>query len=83
MNNGWTPCSDRMPEDVFKPEGKCKRIKVIVCNIRNGKRSIRTLVRQFEGHWEWSQNVWDEHVTHWRPLPEMPDPPEHIKMEDQ
>ena len=87
MSDRWIPVTERMPEDDYTPGDKRVQIKVLVCNIHNGQKSVRTLVRQVcsyrELRWEWSKNVLDSEITHWMPLPELPDSPEPIKMEDQ
>lgn len=85
MNDRWIPVTERMPEDDYTPGDKRVQIKVLVCNIHNGQKSVRTLVRQFSRwlcrvggvrewrwRWEWSKNVRDNEITHWMPLPELP-----------
>lgn len=93
MSDRWIPVSEQLPEDV---ERNRLQIKVLVCNVNNGSRSIRTLSRQFvqrlerinDGtrerayRWEWSHGVSDMEITHWMLLPELPDLPKSIKMED-
>lgn len=87
MSDRWIPVTERMPEDDYTPGDKRVQIKVLVCNVHHGQKSVRTLVRQVcslrELRWEWSKNVFDSEITHWMPLPELPDSPEPIKMEDQ
>jgi hypothetical protein len=85
MNDRWIPVTERMPEDDYTPGNKRVQIKVLVCNIHNGQKSIRTLsrmfsrwlcrvggVREWRWRWEWSKNVRDNEITHWMPLPELP-----------
>ena len=82
----WIPVTERLPEDDYLPLDKAVQIKVLVCNINTGKRSIRTLSRQrvqvltkeneelrWIWRWEWSKNVRDADITHWSPLPELPE----------
>ena len=82
----WIPVTERLPEDDYLPLDKAVQIKVLVCNINTGKRSIRTLSRQrvqsrtrengecrWIWRWEWSKNVRDADITHWMPLPELPE----------
>lgn len=97
MSDRWIPVTERMPEDDYTPGDKRVQIKVLVCNVHHGQKSVRTLSRQFARHmmrmndgkrewvprWEWSKRVFDSEITHWMPLPELPDSPEPIKMEDQ
>ena len=81
----WIPVTERLPEDDYVPGDKTIRIKVIVCNVNNGPRSIRTLtrcwdrwlsidgnVREWKWRWTWSKNVRDNEITHWMPLFELP-----------
>lgn len=81
----WIPVTERMPEDDYVPGDKTVQIKVIVCNVNNGSRSIRTLtrcwdrwlsidgnVREWKWRWTWSKNVRDNEITHWMPLFELP-----------
>lgn len=82
----WVPVTERMPEDDYVPGDKTVQIKVIVCNVNNGSRSIRTLtrcwdrwlsrdgnVREWKWKWTWSKNVRDNEITHWMPLFELPE----------
>lgn len=77
----WIPVTERLPEDDYVPGDKTVQIKVIVCNVNNGSRSIRTLtrcwdrwlsidgnVREWKWRWTWSKNVRDNEITHWMPL---------------
>lgn len=86
----WIPVTERMPEDDYLPLDKAVQIKVLVCNINTGKRSIRTLSRQrvqvltkengelrWIWRWEWSKNVRDADITHWSPPPELPEVNDH------
>lgn len=81
----WIPVTERMPEDDYVPGDKTVQIKVIVCNVNNGSKSIRTLtrcwdrwlsrdgnVREWKWRWTWSKNVRDNEITHWMPLFELP-----------
>jgi hypothetical protein len=75
-----------MPEDDYTPGDNRLQIKVLACNVHNGQRSVRTLVRQYSTYWwrmkdgshevrsrwEWSRNVRDNEITHWKSLPELP-----------
>lgn len=95
MIDRWIPVTERMPEDDYTPGDKRVQIKVLVCNIHNGQKSVRTLVRQYSSccwrlvdgkrevrlRWEWSKNVHDSEITHWMPLPKLPDSPECVKMD--
>ncbi len=82
----WIPVTERMPEDDYTPGDKEIQIKVLVCNINSGRRSVRSLSRQWVGcpvwengkrvwkrRWEWSRNVRDKDITHWMPLLELPE----------
>lgn len=82
----WIPVTEQMPEDSYTPSEKAMQIKVLVCNINNGSRSIRTLTRQWdqwlskdgdcwkrEWKWKWSKHVRDGDITHWMPLSELPE----------
>lgn len=86
----WIPVTERMPEDDYVPGDKTVQIKVIVCNVNNGSRSIRTLtrcwdrwlsrdgnVRKWEWRWTWSKNVRENEITHWMPLFELPEVNDH------
>lgn len=93
MSDRWIPVSEQLPEDI---DHNKLRIKVLVCNVNNDSRSIRTISRQFVQYierrkngtyewtcrWEWSRGVRDNEITHWMPLPELPDLPKSVKMED-
>lgn len=81
----WIPVTERLPEDDYVPGDKTVQIKVIVCNVNNGSRSIRTLTRcwdrwlsrdgnvlEWKWRWTWSKNVRDNEITHWMPLFEFP-----------
>lgn len=82
----WIPVTEQMPEDSYTPGDKVMQIKVLVCNINNGSKSIRTLTRQRDlwwaivdgvgkqkWGWRWSRGVLDKEITHWMPLPELPE----------
>lgn len=86
----WIPVTERMPEDDYVPGDKTVQIKVIVCNVNNGSRSIRTLTRcwdrwlsrdgnvcEWKWRWTWSKNVRDNEITHWMPLFELPEVNDH------
>ena len=82
----WIPVTERVPEDDYVPGGKTFQIKVMVCNVNNGSRSIRTLtrcwdrwlsidgnVREWKWRWAWSKNVRDNEITHWMPISMLPE----------
>lgn len=65
----WISVEERLPE-----EGE----KVIVCGLKNGIQvgAFRGLIGPMRNcKWWWKKNTVLE-VTHWMPLPSMPEPPE-------
>lgn len=71
----WIKCSEKMPEDLPENSGKNKIKVLVVLKGKNG-RTIRTQTRFIRaGQWCWSFSA--SEVTHWMPLPELPE--EEIK----
>lgn len=77
----WISVNDKLPEDLLENKGK----KIIPCLVslkscyKKGKSNIEKRQRQqkydydgkFNG-WEWSRSG-KERITHWMPLPKLPD----------
>ena len=64
--NRWIPCSERLPESNI----------YVLCAMRTGEFCI---MEYDEEDQEWYEEIHDyrKHcVTHWMPLPEIPEPPE-------
>lgn len=60
-NNGWIPCSERMPEDEqVVLTCKCKSISILRYSTKTNHWY------ELSGNWWWSANM----VTAWQPLPE-------------
>ncbi len=59
-NNGWIPCSERMPEDEqVVLTCKCKSISILRYSTKTNHWY------ELSGNWWWSANM----VTAWQPLP--------------
>ena len=59
-NNGWIPCSERMPEDEqVALTCKCKSISILRYSTKTNHWY------ELSGNWWWSANM----VTAWQPLP--------------
>lgn len=62
QNNGWISVKDRLPED--------DTMQLVVAKAKNGNRSINRAWHDRQG-WHGSGSM--AGVTHWRPLPELPE----------
>ena len=73
MEMGWTPTSERLPEDeqevLFAAWDRGPTIPVYSVNF--GYYSARR--ERFEHGYERYANSWLEDVTHWMPLPPLPE----------
>ena len=63
-SNRWIPCSDRLPSD----------FSYVLCSGRDGMGILRYIGEKWldENALAYSVNE----ITHWMPLPEIPEPPE-------
>ena len=77
----WISVNDKLPEDCITKDFKNKTIKVLVAIKAKNGITIRTQKRfldytynndgQKEWHWSWRYSAGE--VTHWMPLPKLPE----------
>lgn len=75
--HAWIPVEKRLPEDDLPSDSDRRSIKVLVCSIKDGKNSIKTMTRlrnklRDGTMTEWSWGRWRKNITHWMPLVDLP-----------
>lgn len=67
-NNGWIPCSDRLPEEKINPI--TKDYYVYPVTYRNENIEDVRYYSYGNGHWHHCLQIMDDFVVAWQPLPE-------------